>query len=255
MKNLLLFILPIIAFSFTVQAQQDELSVTNEPSSITKDFFDAVRVGDINAVIDFIDVDFMNGRGIDVNTPNELGQTALHIAAGNADMDMVEALWARGAKIMTKDNEGNTPLHTLVLEASLRTFDDSNEEYDSLSVAEFLLDKGADSEERNFHISTPLDIAQRMTFFDDDITVNTYDDKENPDESLLGYLSWIDDFGGIKFLPYVIRQDLRRTYLDILALEPNILKYLLDIVTFAQKRSIPDDNNNINAVMREANRI
>src|SRR5580704_566718 len=49
-------------------------------------------------------------RGVDVNAIDGTGQTALHIAAGQASARIVAALVQRGAKLMLKDKQGRTPL-------------------------------------------------------------------------------------------------------------------------------------------------
>src|SRR5580704_3448585 len=49
-------------------------------------------------------------RGVDVNAIDGTGQTALHIAAGQASARIVAALVQRGAKLTLKDKQGRTPL-------------------------------------------------------------------------------------------------------------------------------------------------
>ena len=166
MKNLL-FILPIICLGLSLQAQQSESSADlNEPSRITEDFFDAVRDRNIGRAIYFLDRGFIDGRSIDdVNVSNEWGETALHIAAENADMDMVEALWGRGARI-TKDEDGNTPLHMLIIGAEpmfdgmFVTIEALNS--DILSVAGFLLFRGANPQEENNYGESPLSLTRQI---------------------------------------------------------------------------------------------
>jgi len=49
-------------------------------------------------------------RGADVNAANDLGQTALHIAAAQRDEGFIRFLVARGARLDVKDRQGHTPL-------------------------------------------------------------------------------------------------------------------------------------------------
>jgi ankyrin repeat protein len=49
-------------------------------------------------------------RGGDVNAANDLGQTALHIAAAQRDESFIRFLVARGARLDVKDRQGHTPL-------------------------------------------------------------------------------------------------------------------------------------------------
>ena len=133
---------------------------------VTEDFFDAVRDRDVDRAIYFLDRGFIDGRSIDdVNVSNEWGETALHIAAENADIDMVEALWERGARI-TKDEDGNTPLHMLLIGAEpmfdgmFVTIETLNS--DILSVAKFLLFRGANPQEENNSGESPLSLTRQI---------------------------------------------------------------------------------------------
>src|SRR5262245_33679049 len=49
-------------------------------------------------------------RGADINASNDLGQTALHIAAAQRDESFIRFLVARGARLDAKDRQGHTPL-------------------------------------------------------------------------------------------------------------------------------------------------
>jgi ankyrin repeat protein len=49
-------------------------------------------------------------RGVDINAVDGTGQSALHVAAGQAGESIVTALVQRGAKLDLKDRQGRTPL-------------------------------------------------------------------------------------------------------------------------------------------------
>ena len=66
MKNLL-FILPIIAVSFNLQAQKTDYV----PASVEEEFLDAVRAGDFNTTASFIP---------ELDLSGELGERALAIS-------------------------------------------------------------------------------------------------------------------------------------------------------------------------------
>ena len=109
MKNLL-FVLPIIAVSFNLQAQQVEFVTDSNESvaSVEDQFLDAVMVGDIGSVIDSLDVGFTD----------ELGEKALEVAMRNGDIPMVRVLWERGARL--RDEDGNNMSFAEVFVYTLR---------------------------------------------------------------------------------------------------------------------------------------
>lgn len=59
------------------------------------------------------------GFNTDANSANELGQTALHIAAGKDLAEIAAVLLVRGAKVDARDKEGKTPLHYALREKAL----------------------------------------------------------------------------------------------------------------------------------------
>ena len=97
MKNLL-FILPIICLSFSLQAQQVDPDSGQQFTDVEQQFLEAVRGEDTHAVQAFIE------RGdVDV-TSNELGTIALsesitdHNDIFEHHNDIFELLWANGAR-------------------------------------------------------------------------------------------------------------------------------------------------------------
>jgi ankyrin repeat protein len=54
-------------------------------------------------------------RGVDVNAPDQVGRTALHLAADRGHLKAAQALLAAGAKSSVTDRSGLTPLHLAAL--------------------------------------------------------------------------------------------------------------------------------------------
>jgi ankyrin repeat protein len=71
-------------------------------------FLAACSSGDIDEVKQYLKY------GVNINTTNIDGLTALHQACIDANLDMVKFLIENGADIDVQDNEGWTPLHAAV---------------------------------------------------------------------------------------------------------------------------------------------
>jgi len=92
----------------------------------------------------------MQGK-IDVNQCDEFGCYLLMAAAQSGMLDAVQDLLARGARINQKDDYGNTALHMSVL-------------MDRPSVSAFLLEQGADPEQRNHLGFRPGELLKELFY-------------------------------------------------------------------------------------------
>jgi hypothetical protein len=84
----------------------------------------------------------------ELNLPEDDGETALHLAAGNCHTNVVVVLLSRGAKIDIKANDKATPLHLAAQEGCM-------------DVVAILVEHGAKINERDNQTRTPLDRAQQ----------------------------------------------------------------------------------------------
>ena len=87
--------------------------------------------------------------GMDANTRDSRGRTALHRVAVDNDAALAACLLDAGTDVNTRDDNGDAPLHLAVW-------------YDSGAVAELLLDRGADINARQDNGKTPLHLAAQQ---------------------------------------------------------------------------------------------
>ena len=93
-------------------------------------------------------IDYFMSHGYNINTKNNEGKTALHIACENQDVTIVEYLISQGSEVNLKDNEGKTPLHY----ASI---------HDEIDIINLLLSRGADKTTPDKKGLTPFSYAQK----------------------------------------------------------------------------------------------
>ena len=108
---------------------------------------DAVKAGDKAAALALID------RHADVNAPEADGTTALHWAAHQNDLDLVERLIRAGANANVKNDYGATPMSEAAVTGSA-------------NLIEALLKAGADVESRNADGQTALMVVARTSRVD-----------------------------------------------------------------------------------------
>lgn len=88
-------------------------------------------------------VEYLLGRGGDVNAPNRTGLTPLHHAAGAGQLAVIGALLGRGAEIDRPSRIGATPLHWAVRQGQIE-------------AVRLLVEQGAEVNVRTAQGSTPL---------------------------------------------------------------------------------------------------
>lgn len=104
-------------------------------------FFDAVNSSDEDMVSNLLD------SGLDVNTRNEDGLTALHQCCIENNLKMASALVMRGAEVNVQDCDGWTPLHAAAACGFWR-------------LSNFLLSHGADPKVVNTDGELAIDVAE-----------------------------------------------------------------------------------------------
>jgi len=83
------------------------------PAPVKETLLDLVENQNLDKIRDIF------GLNQDVNSVNDQGQTALHIAATKDLADIAAVLLARGANVDLADKQGNTPLHLAVKNGSV----------------------------------------------------------------------------------------------------------------------------------------
>jgi ankyrin repeat protein len=133
-KTLLFAVL--CGLTFAARAQQT-LGANEHP------IHDAARLGTAADVLKILQAD-PAAR----DARNQLGATALHLAATNADSGPLKVLIAAGAQVNARDNEDNTPLH-------MAAYAGRSE------AARLLLEAGADVDAKSTGGRTPLSLARK----------------------------------------------------------------------------------------------
>lgn len=98
-------------------------------------------------------LEFLIKRGLDVNSQNFYGFTALHYAIKYQRWGSAKTLIENKADVNKKDKKGNTPLHFAA------KLEDEGEYAEGLEHVKLLVDNGAKINEKNNKGQTALDIA------------------------------------------------------------------------------------------------
>lgn len=99
------------------------------------------------------DFDRLMAKNLQVNvisaSPQEHRITPLHLAVGHGNLQMVQALHAKGASLSKTMSTGETPLHLAV-------------KGDHLPILIWLIENGAEAGSESFYTLNPLEMAQQM---------------------------------------------------------------------------------------------
>ena len=108
-------------------------------------------------------VEFLTSHGSDPNDRSQLtGDTALHRAAENGFPDVVAALLVKGANPNAQNLVGNAPLHYAgLLPTRVSTVTHPNRSRDQVTIAELLINHGAEVNIRTKSGQPPLFYAKR----------------------------------------------------------------------------------------------
>ncbi|KAG7672918.1 hypothetical protein Ndes2526B_g08555 [Nannochloris sp. 'desiccata'] len=109
-------------------------------SEIVDLLIDGARYNDAEDVQSALD------QGADINSQDEQGRSAAHMAAANGHVDLLQNLIDRGATVNLANIEGNTPLHWACV----------NNQNAAVRV---LMQAGANASALNTHENTPVDEA------------------------------------------------------------------------------------------------
>lgn len=104
-------------------------------------------------------IDFLIENGALVNHIDKWGRTPLHLAVNNGRVQVVKSLIRTGAHVNATDNDLNTPLHYVNSVEDIRSILEFRPTCkDFYSIAELLIQIGADVHAKNANGRTPFDI-------------------------------------------------------------------------------------------------
>ncbi|XP_078259029.1 ankyrin-2-like isoform X28 [Rhinoraja longicauda] len=119
---------------------QDQMVPSRQESDSNASFLRAARAGNLDKVLEFLK------GGIDINTSNQNGLNALHLAAKEGHVDLVQKLLERGAVVDSSTKKGNSALHIASLAGQI-------------NVVRTLMKQGANINSQSQNGFTPLYMA------------------------------------------------------------------------------------------------
>jgi ankyrin repeat protein len=126
----------VIFLTFVVCNIANAQSTTIE--KINLQLVDAAAYGNLKKVKFLIEED-----GVDINSRDDLGDTALHQSAKGGNIRIIKYLVEKKADLNIKNNDGKSPLHYAVSEANFE-------------AVKYLVENGADINTQNKFGNTPL---------------------------------------------------------------------------------------------------
>ncbi|KAI3677877.1 hypothetical protein L6452_37149 [Arctium lappa] len=122
------------------EANRAEQNPTATELERVEELLEAARYNDIDDVIKLAAV------GVSLDSKDEEGRTALHMASANGNVDIVNYLISNKVDVNASNVENNTPLHWACLNGRIE-------------VVKILILAGADVSSLNRHERTPVDEA------------------------------------------------------------------------------------------------
>lgn len=119
---------------------EDDSTVASDTTPIVQSLVEAARYGDIDDVREILPGHVL------ADCQDSQGRAALHMAAANGHLNVVQYLLDCGANVNVQNAEGNTPLHWAALNGQRQ-------------VIQELIARGANASALNRYERTPLDEA------------------------------------------------------------------------------------------------
>ncbi len=169
---------------------------------------------------------FPDAGSRDIDAPDELGRTPLHVAVASARLKIVGQLIARGADVNARDQHGDTPLHIAARRAAL-------------PYVETLLAAGADASAANNAGLTPLHVLGSSARADGDAlhalltTVAARLVAAGADPAIIA-----DGFPGIEPIETGGGTSTRDTWTDYAEIGPTLLGYEANYPTICQRYTL-----------------
>ncbi|XP_076789344.1 ankyrin-2 isoform X3 [Arvicanthis niloticus] len=125
----------------------DDVKEPDLPSDSNASFLRAARAGNLDKVVEYLK------GGIDINTCNQNGLNALHLAAKEGHVGLVQELLGRGSSVDSATKKGNTALHIASLAGQAE-------------VVKVLVKEGANINAQSQNGFTPLYMAAQENHID-----------------------------------------------------------------------------------------